>query len=63
MSNRPRDAEKWSACLQVMVSENTQIKLKELSREAETTISGLCRKILDEHVQPNWKKNQTSRSC
>ena len=59
MSNRPRDCIKWDRPVQVMVSEETQSKLKVLSRKAETTISGLCREILDDHV----KEDQTSKSC
>ena len=59
MSNRPRDAIKWDKPVQVMVSEETQSKLKVLSRKAETTISGLCREILDSHVS----ESSTSTSC
>ena len=59
MSNRPRDAIKWDRPVQVMVSEETQSKLKMLSRKAETTISGLCREILDDHVS----QDSTSKSC
>ena len=59
MSNRPRDAIKWDKPVQVMVSEETQSKLKVLSRKAETTISGLCREILDSHVS----EDSTSKSC
>ena len=59
MSNRPRDAIKWNRPIQAMVSEETQTKLKVLSRQAGTTISGLCREILDDHV----KEDQTSKSC
>ena len=59
MSNRPRDAIKWDKPVQVMVSEETQSKLKVLSRKAETTISGLCREILDDHVS----HDSTSKSC
>ena len=42
-----------------MVSQTTKEKLKVLSEEAGTTISGLCREILDDHV----KEDQTSKSC
>jgi predicted DNA-binding protein len=42
-----------------MVSEETQTKLKTLSRQAGTTISGLCREILDDHVN----HDSTSKSC
>ena len=59
MSNRPRDSIKWDKPVQVMVSEETQSKLKVLSRKAETTISGLCREILDSHVS----EDSTSKSC
>ena len=59
MSNRPRDAVKWSKPIQAMVSEETQSKLKVLSREAGTTVSGLCREILDSHVSDD----STSKSC
>ena len=59
MSNRPRNAIKWDRPVQVMVSEETQSKLKVLSRKAETTISGLCREILDDHVS----HDSTSKSC
>ena len=59
MSNRPRDAIKWDKPVQVMESEETQSKLKVLSRKAETTISGLCREILDSHVS----EDSTSKSC
>ena len=51
MSNRPRDAIKWNKPIQAMVSEETQAKLKILSKEAGTTVSGLCREILDSHVE------------
>ena len=59
MSNRPRNAVKWSEAVQAMVSQTTKEKLKVLSEEAGTTISGLCREILDDHV----KEDQTSKSC
>ena len=51
MSNRPRDAIKWNRPIQAMVSEETQAKLKILSKKADTTVSGLCREILDSHVE------------
>ena len=59
MSNRPRDCIKWDCAVQSMVSQTTKEKLKVLSEEAGTTISGLCREILDDHVQ----NDQTSKSC
>ena len=59
MSNRPRDAVKWSKPIQAMVSAETQSRLKVLSKEAKTTISGLCRQILDDHVS----QDSTSKSC
>jgi predicted DNA-binding protein len=42
---------KWSKPIQAMVSEETQTKLKLLSKQAGTTVSGLCREILDNHVE------------
>ena len=59
MSNRPRDAIKWDKPVQAMVSEETQAKLKILSKEAGTTVSGLCREILNDHVS----HDSTSKSC
>ena len=59
MSNRPRNAIKWDRPVQVMVSDYTANSLKAMSKEAGTTISGLCREILDDHVS----QDSTSKSC
>ena len=59
MSNRPRDAIKWDRPVQVMVSDYTANKLKALSQEKRTTMSGLCREILDDYTNTD----QASESC
>ena len=62
MSNRPESAIKWSRSVQAMVSDYTANSLKEMSREAGTTVSSMARIILQQAFEnesahkANWLK-------
>ena len=51
MANRPSTALVWKNRVQVRVSEDTNDHLRWLSREANTTLSSMCRIILQQALE------------
>ena len=51
MAKRPALATLWSKYIQTTVSEQTSDQLKELAAESKTTVSGICRVLLQQALE------------